>query len=877
MARSETQLAAKFSDLRWLRRAQRLCPLLFISALPVALTSPLWLQVWHGVRPRATNGSGHFAIAQLYDQTIFPDTFGWTHAYFGGMPFPNFYPPLFYWLVALLHHTHLVPFNVAFKLVMALPLLLLPAAIWTLAWVLAHRQRAVANCAAGASLLLLFVPQFQLTTISGLDYFSTLIVGLYTQPLGFVLLLGWYVIYLNAHRRRWRFAVATVLLALTVLANFFNAITATVFIACVLGNDLWRYYRAANNATRTRARRKLVAHLASPLVAACLASFWLGPMLGEYTYLVTRPFIIPLRELVSPALLIWYAVAGCGLLLGLRRTNRALWAYSLACLALGGGIICSGTIAPRWFPLQSYRFLSTLNFLLAVPVGLVVTTGYRLLAQQLRKLNALKPTVHSIAPPPKPPRTARSFAVSFICAGGALIFVGAMMARTPAQATMTYYQHEHNEQIDGVLQFAAQHRDGRYLVELPDPQPAYTEAGYDSRALSAYLGLQGNESLGIIFRESSPNVLFVNPQLNAFSAHADNHGISSVLADDQDFVAQPLAAHLARARQLGAKYLVIATAAMKDRLRSEDEVGGSYDLGAWSVFALRHEPAAPVRALVYRPALVVSAFTLKGRQRAESGFVRLAEEQFADNWFDVLLARSTETKLDRLRELDQFGALILDTYDCVDEESAYTTLRAYAQQHTLILLASDAPLYQRIKRAGAEFPHAQFIARTTSERGPWVEALTPTYHYNASAIRQQWHEIRHTLEQNKLAVAPAAAQAITGTIAQNSLHINLAQATRARVPVLLNTTFHPNWQRADGAAVYAATPFAMLTFVDKPVALNYARGSFERFALLVALGALLALCGFVCWPFRPRLFSSTPVARAPRFARWSTAKRFTGD
>src|SRR5207248_9136641 len=132
----------------------------------------------------------------------------------------------------------------------------------------------------------------------------------------------------------------------------------------------------------------------------------------------------------------------------------------------------------------------------------------------------------------------------------------------------------------------------------------YQDARYDSRAISAYLGLQGNEALNGIFRESSPNVLFVNPQTNAFSAHADNHGISSVLADDEDFIEQPLAAHLARACQLGVKYLVIATPAMRGRLRSQPEIAAGYDIGAWSVFALRHDPPAPVSALQYTLALV---------------------------------------------------------------------------------------------------------------------------------------------------------------------------------------------------------------------------------------------------------------------------------
>ena len=86
---------------------KRAYTLILITLLPVALTSFVWLELIHGVASRAIDGSGHFAMAQIYDQTIFPDTFGWTNAYFAGMPFPNFYPPLFFWLVSLLHHTGL--------------------------------------------------------------------------------------------------------------------------------------------------------------------------------------------------------------------------------------------------------------------------------------------------------------------------------------------------------------------------------------------------------------------------------------------------------------------------------------------------------------------------------------------------------------------------------------------------------------------------------------------------------------------------------------------------------------------------------------------------------------------------------------------------
>lgn len=842
---------------RWTKYAQHLYPLAVLSMIPIALTSSLWLEVWRGVRPRATNGSGHFAIARLYDQMIFPDTFGWVNAYFCGMPFPNFYPPLFYWCVALLHHTHLFSFAVAFKIVMALPLLLLPAAIWTLAWAVSGKDRVVAHCASGCSLLLLFVPQFQLKMISGLDYFSTLVVGLYTQPLGFVLLIAWYVIYLGAHRRRWRLAASSVLLALTVLANFFNAITAALFVAGVLVNDLRKYHSTHDDKGRAELKRAALTHLISPLIAVGLALFWLAPMLGEYSYLVTRPYIVPFGELVPTAMYGWYGASCVGMVYSLRRRQTgALWSYTLVCLVLSGGVLFSGTLAPRWFPLQSYRFLSTLDFLLAVPVGLALTVFIRRLNVLLANIAVRRETIDT---PGTAHRARGSSLFSMSLMLTALVIIGALMAKTPSRTTLTFYQHEDNEKIGGVLRFAEQHRDGRYLIELPEPTSAYMEGGYDSRALSSYLGLQGNESLNIIFRESSPNVLFVSPQVNAFSTHADSHGISSVLSDDQDFMAQPLAQHLERARLLGAKYIVIATPAMKDRLTQEPEVRARFDCGAWSVFELRHDPPAPVHALNYRPALVVSNFSLKGRRQNEYGFVRLAEEQFADDWFEVLLARSPETKIDHLHDIEQFGALVLDTYDCDNEDAAYARLRDYARERTLVLLESDEPLYHRIKESLAEFPRARLIERAPEVPGAWVESLAPSSHYDTSSIRQTWRAIRHALDEHKIVNGEGLAFALVNETTQRSLDINsnsVAPVDLATAPgdvaVLIDKTYHPNWQRNDGGTIYAATPFSMLTFIRQPTHLTFARTRKDQAALMGSAATFALLCGFIAWP--PRRF-----------------------
>ena len=178
------------------------------------------------------------------------------------------------------------------------------------------------------------------------------------------------------------------------------------------------------------------------------------------------------------------------------------------------------------------------------------------------------------------------------------------------------------------LDFARQHNDGRYLVEVVNPN--FTNVSFDARAINSYLGAQGNETLSAVFHEASPNALLTLPLVNSFSQYPDSFGISSTLADDLDFAEQPVAKHLEQARLMGARYLVIHTPAMKDRLSQEPAISDQHGFGSWSVFELKGDPQPGARALAFRPALVFSSFTVKLRQSNEPGFIRLIEEQIAD-------------------------------------------------------------------------------------------------------------------------------------------------------------------------------------------------------------------------------------------------------
>lgn len=806
--------------------------LIITTALPVWIGNKLWLEIWRGATVRSWDGAGHFAIAKIYDQTIFPDTFGWTNAYFGGMPAPNFYPPLFYWCVALLHHSHIFSFETAFKLVMVLPVLLMPAAMWLLGWTVSGKSRLIATAVALASVPLLADSRFISQFPAGLDYFSTFQIGLYTQPLGFVLMVVWFVVYLNAHERRWKFALASVLLALTVLANFFNATTAAVFIAAILTNDGIHFYRAADPKRKSQERQALLAHFLSPLVAMGLAAFWLLPMLSQYEYFVTRPFFIEARLLIPAAMWGWYALAAVGGVLWVRRPSLAARPYMAACLVLALVAVFATTIGPRWFPLQSPRFLATLNFLLAVPVGHSLAAAFRGVARLLGEITARTQTL-----------TLRQ--VRYTTVGSLVLLLLLALTSPGPRWAYTFYHEGKREGVDDVLEFARHHRDGRYLVEVINPvlNPAYTEASFDARALNSYLGAQGNETLSTVFHEASPNALFTLPVINAFSNYFDSFGISSVLADDIDFHEQPLERHLERARFLGTRYLVIRTPKMKERVAQVAGIGARHDFGWWSVFEVPVEPLA-ARTLAYRPALVVSNLNLKQRRRNEWSFIRMVEEQFADGWFDVLLARSPENRIEHLPDLEQFGALILDSYDYENENLAFQRLRDLAQNYTLILLSSDDVLFKRISAARDEFPRAVIIDRAAVEPGEILEAVRPAFQFQNSSIRREWAAIRRVLEGSKVS-SGMSPTGITTEHGQNFIRLDYnVREPAIKVPVLISTTYHPNWQREDGDAVYAATPFYMLTFARESVRLNYKRSFFDAAGLGISTASLI-LCLFL--------------------------------
>jgi hypothetical protein len=749
------------------------------------------------------------------------------------MPVPDFYPPLFYWCVGFLHHTGLLSFAASFKCVLVLSVLLLPVAIWILAWSVGDGDRIVATSAALVCLPLLLDYRLRLVLFpSGLDYVSNFQVGLYTQPLGFILLAAWFVLYIRTPTKRWHLPLASVLLALTVLANFFNAVTAGIFIAATLVTNLLQH----KDIPGAQAQGRLRVQLASSFLAAGLVLFWTVPMISEYRYFVTRPLPGSIFDYVPPAMWWWYALPMLGFVLWLLRPTTGFLPYLIGCIILEVAIICSSRFAPGWFPFQPLRFLSTLNMLLAVPAGYVIAAIIRAFAHLcLRAVAWIRSFRHL---PVLGAHASTVFKSAIIIAALLLLSLSIVLfVETP------YYTGSFsvgaNDRIDPVLTFASSHQDGRYLVE--HSMYTYPGSASDVRALMSYLGAQGNESVSVVFREASPNSIFFNTLVGALSSFTDSFGISSVLVEDLDFTQQPVAKHLDRARFMGIKYIVAASARVKKLLADEPSIRTRHDFGTWSIFELQEKIVPGAQVLPYKPALVLSTLSLKQRKRNEFDFVRFAEEQFVDDWFDVLVARCNESKIDRVPELDRFGALIVETYDYGNEDSAFDKLRSFARSRPLILFSANDPLFLRVRNTLAEFPHAVIIERSSAEPEEWLVAEGASRRYNESLIRKQWQQIRRVLENEK--IPTGFSTELASTVRGKAIELDVPKPLGSGVPVLISMSYHPNWQRTDGLPVYPTTPFFMLTFIKDDTRIVYGRSWVDR----IALYSSAALFGLVCF------------------------------
>ncbi len=767
-----------------------LCLLLAIAC--IWLNWSLFASFWRSPVTSSFDGMSHFSVGEYYAKHTFPKTWGWTPLWFGGMPFPDFYPPLYYLVTALLYHLLPFSYTTVTKTFLCFLLTVLPGLS---AWVgLAQTRNWWAALAAGClTLLAISSPEYAL----GIAVYSTVTQGLFTQLLGYICLLLWYRYFFAADESLISRLLAGLFLFLLLLCNVHIVPVAVLFIV------VWATL-ATIRSMRARDVRALYTELKSraPLIFVPLAAvaFWYVPMLAHSQYFVTIALpSIPL----SDSLALWLVPAGLTLVAvvwSIYRRDGPIQTVALVCILLAlGSTFEIYRIFPS-LPIQPARILASFTFLSCIPIGYLFG--------------------HLIGWVSRP----------------ALRWVAFAVLMTP----FVWIQHIQRETAEDNLvdapgvpwkvmqRFANSIQPYSSLASVEIP-PTYLE---DPTYLSInnLLSGAGVDTTYIAFRESSISSIFMTPVRNSLSQNTEAWGIETFLGFDSDFLSQEVNRHLDRAAFMGIGSFITSSAPMARVMEKSGRVLLEDRFDDWRLYGF---PNPPARAEILRnqPAIFFGPVTFKKRSTWSYDYVRLQEEILFQDQFDTLVARAHEMSLDTSNDLDRFPIAIIFDYHYHDLERAYWRLKQYAETNTIICIRDGDPLSQRLAALAGSSKHVFIFDRLRGD----TEDVQP--------LRREFQQIITLLSSQRRSVRIEEGQSIKAIHWDNErIVIELEKPPATSVPILIKSSYFPNWHRLDSnEPLYMVTPTFILTFArDNSVDVEFRADSSVWIGALISIVAVLA-------------------------------------
>jgi hypothetical protein len=785
-----------------------------LLALFALVCGPYLYRACQTAIPGGWDGVPHYAIADLYARNIFPAISGWMPEYFAGMPYPDFYPPVFYFSVAALTKGGLSTRD-AFLLVQVLA----SAAVPLLSYLCARRLSGtrVGGVVAGLLATGYLVHGGALSRL-GIALRGTFDAGLSTQLLGHCMVLLFYYAFLSAlEDRRWA-AASALFLALVPLTNVHMVWVAALLFVTLSATQL---VMARSHAERLRV---LAVHAAIGVVSLLLSACWVVPMLARLKYVPTLA-LDPVPPGVAAFLFFRLSVyLLCGFAAALLERNARAIALAVSLLLL----LVLSVLPARYLSLsdvalQPGRLAVAFPFLMTFLVGYLVGVAGKLWSWPL-------------AQP----------AVALACA--AFFFLHFKLESAPTgnvtDTEMTQYEN--------VLRTLNGRTDGRVITEMD------RKGSQNPFALQALVGASGGHSLTTVFRESSVNVLFTVPMRNRFSTENESFGVDSKVGAD-DFETE-WAQELTRLRLFNVRYFAVQSEEMKEKLAALPGVRRESPEGRWELYAL--EAPAPGLASVpaYAPVLTFAPFSVKRRPNFSFDFVRLGEEMLASGQLEVPLVLARSGRLDREEDWERFRTALVTEYRYEDAERAYAALEHFSRDRHLLLLESEDPLYARLAKLAPERKTVHLIPTLADRPAPSSAGVPP----GRRAVAEQ--RAARTIHRRLLEVLDAVKEPVgdvpglkSARLEGERLELELDAEPSRPVPVWVRQGYFPTWTNPEGEPVYMATPTFQLTFVrQREATVRIQRGGLERGSALLSVAGLALVVGGVVTGRRRKAERSAP-------------------
>lgn len=316
-----------------------------------------------------------------------------------------------------------------------------------------------------------------------------------------------------------------------------------------------------------------------------------------------------------------------------------------------------------------------------------------------------------------------------------------------------------------------------------------------------------------LFTESSLSTPFIMAVAKGLSdATVWGH---APLAEDRDFLTQPVSAHVARLRLLGCDRVISVSPKLKNALADQRLVT---DAPPFRLVELDDDTCL-VRLPPHLPGLFLGPYS--GREPSW--------KTFSEDWF------ATPTLLDfpvAFQETDDLS----DLHDNFADGFPYVIISAAASRDPFALQRSVRQLLAQGKRVAiigeSSYSDASPRVGIVPSYGPGDRAGISAF----AGILSRWVATDTILFQTDTRVACTL-------VSRNHEALNIT--TSGLAPVMIRESYFPHWRMAGGGRVYLATPSYMMTFLEGGDRLAFTRPPLELVLSCISISALLVTLGAI--------------------------------
>ena len=516
------------------------------------------------------DGSGHTALLHLYHEHIFPALNGWIPEFWDGMPFPIYYPPLFYWLGASLMSVFGVDATLAAKLITTFSFLLLPFALFRLSKNIGLNlvESLIAVCLAGV-----IICGSNVASLSGIGLLGLFEVGLYSQTLGFGFLCLWISSLVKAEKSVKEIILSVVFLSATILSNVHNLPLAASFAFFWVIYQIVGIWKRRKELTRKQIVLKHLFSFGLLISPLLISGIWLFPVVWWYQFAVGKTLSANnLFFSLGSFNLIWII---CLFVAWTERKRNRL----LAILCLMILTVAFASLAPIDFLTQSVPFQPARTLSGAIILAILPTTALlnRLLKEAFNSNEIISTAILALS-------------VCFLAWLHPTQTFG-IAALSEAEA----------EEINQITKAVNETESGKILVEIIESQAIFNSPSQNtremakSRALSHQLAMNGRQILWNVFREQALSAPFATAVNNLFSTSKEVFGLDGLALRESVKNDLDTNAKLKLAQTLGVTHFLIKSEQQIEMLRKEDKLQELWQINGWHYFTFK-DSALPQKA-----------------------------------------------------------------------------------------------------------------------------------------------------------------------------------------------------------------------------------------------------------------------------------------